>query len=168
MALLMMTMPDVIRCRCPVRRPILTACHRQERLQWTRQRKTGVISSGGISSQIKVDFAFTTQMAKQGSDECVMNSMLIHASWEKTLGGPNIMVCNGIGIKDQFPRPQGCYFCTSSKLHSSCRGYMPQEYNPKPSIRMHQIQLLLSALVGLHYIDFESHFPYVQSNICQG
>ena len=78
-----MTMPDVIRCRCPVRRPILTVCHRQERLQWTRQRKTGVISSGGISSQIKVDFAFTTQMAKQGSDECVVNSMLIHASWKK-------------------------------------------------------------------------------------
>ena len=74
---------------------------------------------GGISSQIKVDFAFTTQMAKQGSDECVVNSMLIHASWEKTLGGLNITVCNGIGIKDQFPRPQGCYLCTSSKLHSS-------------------------------------------------
>ena len=76
----MMTMPNVIRCRCPVRKPILTACHH---LQWTRQRKTGLVSSGGISSQIKVDFPFTTQIAKQGSDECVVNYMLIHASLEK-------------------------------------------------------------------------------------
>jgi len=43
--------------------------------------KTDVISSGGISSsQMKVDIEFPAQMAGQGSDEGVVNAILMHPS----------------------------------------------------------------------------------------
>jgi hypothetical protein len=49
--------------------------------------KIGVISSGGISSQIKVDIAFPTQMTEQWDVECVMNAMH-HATWKEVHGRP--------------------------------------------------------------------------------
>jgi len=63
-----------IALRRPDRGYILIVCHRQEHPQWTMQRQSGVIPSGGIaSSQMKVDIAFQTQIAEQGSSESVVN-----------------------------------------------------------------------------------------------
>jgi len=87
-----------IRCRCPARRPILIVRIHQECLQWTMQCQNWhhVKSSRGISSQMKVDIAFPTQMAEQGSRESVVNAILLHELWRETRGANQTSWC---GVK---------------------------------------------------------------------
>lgn len=70
-----------IALRRPDRRYILIVCHRQENLQWTMQRQSGVITSGGIQSFLSNESRYCISnavIAEQGSSESVVNVYLMH------------------------------------------------------------------------------------------